>query len=164
MKCACGKTISANKVACAACLAEQEKKAAAAPEPTGVLEILNVAAGDVKLTFDKSNPVETIRAKRIVVDMLRRGYALVVEVERDGKRAYERVQEFDEKAGEYIIADFDPVIAQEADTAEKQEEIGAPVLRVHDVEPEPGKKRGRGRTRLPMETTKATGIGRSAGG
>jgi hypothetical protein len=164
MKCACGKTISGNKVACRSCLDAQVKKALTAPEPTGVLEILNVAAGDVKLTFDKGNPIETIRAKRIVVDMLRRGYALVVEVERGGKRAYERVQEFDEKNGEYIIADFDPVIAQEADKADG--ELPPLPLRQHDISapaPQPVAKKG-GRTRLPMETTKATGIGRSAGG
>lgn len=39
----------------------------------GSVAILNVSAGDTKLTFDKSNPSETIRAARIVKDMLRRG-------------------------------------------------------------------------------------------
>ncbi len=84
------------------------------------LSILNVGAGDVKVSFDKSNPAERIRACRIVKDMLRRGYALLVEVERDGKKAFERALDFDEDRAEYIIADFDPVWAGEADREEKQ--------------------------------------------
>src|SRR5690349_13490100 len=103
-RCACGKVISANKVGCAACMA---KPAAAG---NGVLEILNVQGGDVKISFDKGDVSETIRARRIIQDMLRRGFALVVEVEREGQKAYERVQEFDADRGEYIIADFDPTV------------------------------------------------------
>lgn len=71
---------------------------------TGSLSCLNVAGGDVKITFDTGNIGETIRAKRIITDMLRRGYALLVEV--DG--AYQRAIESDEKRGEYVIADYDP--------------------------------------------------------
>jgi hypothetical protein len=41
--------------------------------------ILNVGTGDTKLVFDKDDPAECIRAARIVADMLRRGYALLVE-------------------------------------------------------------------------------------
>jgi len=39
----------------------------------GEVAILSVGEGDTKLTFDKNNPAETIRAARIVGDMLRRG-------------------------------------------------------------------------------------------
>ena len=46
----------------------------------GQIGILNVGAGDTKLTFDKNNPAECIRSARIVTDMLRRGYALLIEV------------------------------------------------------------------------------------
>jgi hypothetical protein len=158
--CACGRPISANKLACRACLDATVSRSAAAPTFSGVLEILNVQGGDVKITFDKDNPQESIRAKRIVSDMLRRGYALVVEVERDGDRKYERAQGFDEKTGEYIIADFDPVAAQEADT---EEVAGTPPSASEPMQATL-KKRGRTTKRLPMETTKATGIGRSAGG
>ena len=52
----------------------------------GSIAILNVGAGDTRLSFDKANPAEAIRAARIVKDMLRRGYALLVEVERDGQK------------------------------------------------------------------------------
>ena len=47
----------------------------------GTVQILNVAAGDIELRFDPANMGERIRASRIVTDMLRRGYALLVETE-----------------------------------------------------------------------------------
>lgn len=160
--CECGRTISANKKFCREC----------GEKPTGCLEILNVQGGDVKITFDKSNDAESIRARRIIQDMLRRGFALVAEVERDGERKYERVREFDAERGEYIIADFDSLEAAKVDSAEPIPPEGIPTL--HSVEGmckcgRPAYHRGsckgaRSTRRLPMETTKATGIGMSAGG
>lgn len=78
----------------------------------GNVSILNVAAGDLSLTFDKNNPVETIRAARVCRDMLRRGYALLIEVERDGKKAYERALDFREDICCYVIADYDHFATQ----------------------------------------------------
>lgn len=107
----------------------------------------------MKITFDKNNVAETIRAKRIVSDMLRRGYALVVEVKRKGKTAYERIKAFDEARAEYIIADLDSEVAAEADKQVDSNIVTPP-------------KRGRPpkTSRLPMQSTRATAIGRSAGG
>lgn len=81
----------------------------------GELGILNVGAGDTKLSFDPKNPAECIRAARIVKDMLKRGYALLVQ-KQDG--TYTRVLEFDDKTYEYIIADFDPIEAAAHDSTE----------------------------------------------
>lgn len=39
----------------------------------GQIGILNVGAGDTKLTFDKNNPAERIRSARIAHLMLMRG-------------------------------------------------------------------------------------------
>lgn len=124
----------------------------------GSLSCLNVAGGDVKITFEKSNIAETIRAKRMIADMLRRGYALLVEV--DG--AYQRAIEFDEQHGEYVVADYDPsyrppstmptIREEEPDAETKETEIEAP------------KKKRNGRRRLAMESTNAVGVARSAGG
>lgn len=112
---------------------------------SGTLEILNVGRGDVKISYDSNDAAEAIRAKRIINDMLRRGYALLVEV--DGKHS--RVKEFDEKAGEYVIADFDPE-AEEPPSAEEQVTAQGK-----------GKHGGR---RIRMERATATGIGPTAGG
>jgi hypothetical protein len=132
---------------------------------SGTLEILNVGAGDIKISFDHQNCSEAIRAKRIVTDMLRRGYALLVEVE-PGKWA--RATGFDETKGEYLIADFDPVEAAEKDMQEAHL-IGSELIRRDkDGPPSPPspKKRGayRKRGRAPMEKTKTTAVARSAGG
>ena len=82
--------------------------------------ILNVGTGDTKITFDPNNPAEMARSARIVEDMLRRGYALLVEVERNGEKAFERVREFRPESCEYIIADFDSEAAAVADAAEAE--------------------------------------------
>lgn len=121
---------------------------------TGQVGILNVGTGDTKLSFDPKNPAERIRAARIVADMLKRGYALLVEVERKGVKSYQRIEKFDEEKCEYIIADFDPVTAQEADKNEEtetQETLSAPKRKI--------------KTRaIKAESTKAVGVPRRAGG
>lgn len=126
----------------------------------GELCILNVGVGDTKLTFDKRNPAETIRAGRIVRDMLRRGYALLVQsgTDSDGKAIYSRAIDFDENAGEYIIADFDSVIAAENDGNENDEP---------SAEKETASRAPRGskaRRRVPANATKAVAVARTAGG
>lgn len=71
----------------------------------GEVGILNVGSGDTKLLFDKDNPVETERAKGIVQDMLKRGYAILVQVgEKDGEPLFQRAKGFDPATCEYIIA------------------------------------------------------------
>src|SRR5262245_46575238 len=79
-------------------------KAVRCEETMGHLNILNVYEGDVEISFNTNDAAEAIRARRIITDMLRRGYSLLIEV--DG--AFQRAIDFDEKVGKYIIADFDP--------------------------------------------------------
>jgi len=133
----------------------------------GQVGILNVGTGDTKLSFDKNNPAERIRAARIVTDMIRRGYALLVEVERNGEKAFQRVEKFDEDKCEYIIADFDPVTAAEQDAAEaesneenqEQQAPAAPPAKSLSL-----KKRGPSTKRLDAATTRAVAVPRRAGG
>jgi len=140
---------------------------------TGEIGILNVGAGDTKLTFDKSNPAECIRSARIVTDMLKRGYALLVEVERNGVKAYERVREFREDTCEYIIADFDPVVADQVDRATSQAETATPEIHDEQAAATPTENRAQAKLRgRPASKTRAvhasqtTGVAvaRSAGG
>jgi hypothetical protein len=64
----------------------------------GELGILNVGAGDTKLTFDPSKPAEVKRAGKVVKDMLKRGFAILIEVGKDEKGPlYRRATGFDEK-------------------------------------------------------------------
>lgn len=95
----------------------------------GELGILNVGAGDTKLVLDREDPASLVRAARMIKDMLRRGYALMVE-DPPGSKKYTRVREFREDTFEYIIADLDPEQAERADVAER---TAAPVMRPHAV-------------------------------
>lgn len=130
----------------------------------GSVGILNVGDGDTKLSFDPNNPAERIRAARIVRDMLRRGYALLVEVEANGKKSFARATDFREDVCEYVIADFDPITAAQADAEETD----------HDDETQQGAAapagtpapRGRGRPRkvIKAESTRAVVVAPIAGG
>lgn len=142
----------------------------------GEIAILSVGSGDTKLIFDNKNPAETIRAARIVKDMLRRGYALLVEVDQpDGTKAFQRVREFREATNEYVIADFDPTAAPyepaprqtpEVDHEEAGEAApdSPPASGAETAPTRP--KRGRPRTRTIPATgpTRAVAVARSAGG
>ena len=83
------------------------------------LAILNVGEGDTKLSFDSKDLAEQIRAERIVKDMLRRGYMLLVETD-DGKLV--RATDFDPETSEYVIADLDPDYDPETENREETEE------------------------------------------
>ncbi len=133
----------------------------------GEVGVLNVGAGDTKLSFDPSNPAERIRAARIVRDMLRRGYALLVEVETDGRKAFTRAIDFDENVCEYVIADFDPVAAAEADAeeethAQEQGQAGAPAAPRAGKASPPGRKVTK-RT-VKAESVRSVAVAPSAGG
>ena len=145
---------------------------------TGTIGILSVGAGDTRLTFDKDNPVESIRSARIVTDMLRRGYALLIEVDDgQGGKAFQRVTRFREDTAEYIIADFDPVQAAAANLQETQkygeEQEVAPTTNdaagssTSHQSPAP-KRRGSPakavERAIPAAGTRGVAIARSAGG
>lgn len=112
----------------------------------GEIGILNVGAGDTKLTFDKSKPLEIRRASKVVADMLARGFAILVEVGRDEKGPlYRRAEAFDPETCEYLI-------------------VGAPDENEAAEQDQP-KKRGRPPTRrIPAASTRAVAVARSAGG
>lgn len=134
----------------------------------GEVGILNVGAGDTKLVFDPDNPADMIRAARIVKDMLRRGYALLVDSGRrddQGRPIYQRAKDFDESKCEYIIADFDPLIAAEEDakhddSAQPPAEAGSETLGPQVS----GKRRGRPLKRVKAQDVNVVAVARSAGG
>lgn len=131
----------------------------------GEVGILSVGAGDTKLSFDKSNPAERIRAARIVKDMLRRGYALLVEVD-DGKggKVFRRAKDFDEDVCEYIIADFDPVEAAEHDAQESESaEVEGKSKATEVSQGPPPAKRARTK-RVDAESTRSVAVARTSGG
>lgn len=115
----------------------------------GEIGILNVGAGDTKLSFDPAQPAERKRAAKVVKDMLRQGYAILVQVgEKNGKPLYQRAEAFDPETCEYLI-------------------VGTPA-EVDDgteIAPAPRKPRkGKSVRGLPAERTHAVAVSRSAGG
>jgi len=141
----------------------------------GEVGILNVGAGDTKLTFDNSNPMETARACRIVKDMLKRGYALFIEVGRNGddQPVYRRALDFDEATAEYIIADYDPLAARSEPTPAppadedqpdvEEEETGRAAPPAAEA-PAPAKRGRPAKKRVPAAKTNAVAVARTAGG
>jgi hypothetical protein len=115
----------------------------------GSLSILNTGAGDIEMKFNKDNQQEVDKAKEVITDMLRRGYAIFIE---DAMGETYRVTEFDPQNNCYIIKDApqdEPV--EEAEQAPGEEEAA----------PAPKK---RGRKAVHVTEAKATAVGRSAGG
>ncbi len=98
-------------------------------EFNGMLEVLNVREGHMTFRFDRDDKKETEKARKVITDMLARGYSILVETD----SGVHRVTKFNPKHDYYIV-----------------KEIG-----------EDGKKKTK---KFPMKTTKATGIGRTAGG
>lgn len=138
---------------------------------SGSLGILNVGAGDTKLTFDKDNPMERARSARIVTDMLKRGYVLFIEVPGHEGKAYQRVLEFKEDVCEYIIADLDPTVAApepEKETtihepsSEAEGEAGSPA-EDEAAAPPPRGRRGK-RKSVDAGAVRGVAVGRTAGG
>lgn len=121
----------------------------------GEVGILNVGAGDTKITFDPAKPREREIAKRTVTDMLQRGYAILVQVgEKDGRPLYMRAESFDPATCEYLVVGApDEVGGAGMDGA-------PPIVGPHERAP---RKRGR-KARVPAESVRAVAVARSAGG
>lgn len=139
------------------------------PTEAGTVGILNVGDGDTKLSFDPRNPAERIRAARIVRDMLRRGYALLIEVEHNGEKVFTRATDFREDVCEYVIADLDPVAAAAADAAEEEAHAKQDQAQPAGESPaQEAPRRGRGRppkqVAVPAETARAVVVAPVAGG
>lgn len=123
----------------------------------GTVAVLNIGEGDIKLTFDKDNPAECIRAARVVKDMLRRGYALLVEVSVDGEKKFMRAKDFDEAVCEYVIAAgpdaYEAVPLPDGDANAPKTKTKTPKTKAKTTQ-----------RRVPAETTRAVAVGRTAGG
>lgn len=126
----------------------------------GEVGILNVGAGDTKLTFDPKKPEDSKRSAGIVKDMIRRGFVLLIEVGSDDRGPiYRRALDFDEEVAEYIIVG-DPVVAAASTTAKEhtdEQKSSVPAKRGRKAEKV-------GRRRVPARSTNAVAVARTAGG
>lgn len=107
----------------------------------GVLEVLSIGRGDLKLSVG-DNPDDREQAQALIEEMLRKGYAIFVETD-DGP---ERVTAFNPRRMTYTIAD-----------GPSGEEPPAPAAKA--------RKATKRRTRsVPVSGSRATAVGRTAGG
>lgn len=70
------------------------------------LDILNIGAGHLRLSFDPANPEDKAKAEKAVSDMLARGYSIFVEVPDKRTKTGVRtcpVRAFEPETCEYII-------------------------------------------------------------
>lgn len=113
------------------------------------LSILNVSEGDTKLSFDPNKPIERERAARIVTDMLKRGYAILIHTGGPHGKPV-RATGFDPNTCEYLI---------EGLSAHEEDEIA----RIMSGDSKGKKKRGRP-ARVPAATASAIAVARTARG
>lgn len=147
----------------------------------GELSVLNCAAGDINIKFDKDDPKDVENARKIIQDMQRRGYVIFIQ---DGKET-KRVDGFDPKTCEYLLREPEtetPIksvirVARrssicykchkpiEAGTSYYELKIRKTHISCGEPVIEDGrKKRQRQMRRVPMTKTKATGIAPTSGG
>lgn len=103
------------------------------------VEVLNAADGHLTIKVG-DDPKEHAQAKKVIEDMLKRGYAIFIELD-DGTT--QRVKAFNAADEEYIVMDV-PV----------RQPPGRP----------PGVKNKKKTKRVPMSKARATGLAPTAGG
>lgn len=113
------------------------------------IDVLNTGQGHAEINFNPADPVDLVRAKSIIEDMLKLGYCLFI-VGEDGQAT--RVQSFCTQTGRYIIGD----------------RTGLPQAEPLEEAPtSPPDKPRRGRPPkygVPMDAVRPVAVGRSAGG
>lgn len=108
---------------------------------TGFLDVLNVGSGHLTFKFDKDDAAEVEKAKKVITDMLKRGYMIFV---KDGGEQV-RVRQFDAEREEYILEEPDVIPEPEPEA----------------IAPRRGRPPGK---RVGMRGAQATGVGPTAGG
>lgn len=129
----------------------------------GILEVLSIGKGDLKIEIGDTNH-DRAKAQQVIEEMLRKGYTLFVETA-DGPL---KVTKFLPDKMAYLVADT-PDVAPDSDELEDDKPAEP-----EDAEPSParpaagiktaGGKRGRPPRTVPVPGSKTTAIGRTAGG
>lgn len=117
------------------------------PESTGSISVLNVGEGDVVVTFNGLDDTEAEKALRMLEDMQKRGYAILVKQPDD---TYRRAESIDRETQSYVV-----VVPDELPKVGEDEAAPAEATKP---------KRGGRRVRQPIRETHAVGVARSAGG
>jgi hypothetical protein len=119
----------------------------------GMLSVLSVGKGDLRLTVGGDDPDEIEKGRKVIEEMLRAGYGIFVETD----KGLTRVKRFNPKRMTYVITEI-------VDEPPKPMESVAPAEPAKPVHPN-GRRRHRTTEReVPVAGSRATAIGRTAGG
>lgn len=125
------------------------------PKP-GDLQILSVGEGDTTYSFNAESAAERAKAKKIVEDILKKGYAIFVTVgDLKGEPMYVRAKSFDPVTGEYLIfglSDEELEEMKEGKPRVAKKKVGRP------------RKKKASAKRVPATKARAVAVARSAGG
>ena len=105
----------------------------------GVLEVLSVGKGDIKLVVGGDSPEEIEKGRQVIEEMLRKGYAIFVETDKGPSR----VKKFNPRRMTYLISEI-----AEGEPADS----GGP------------QKRKVTQKEVPVAGSRAKAVGRTAGG
>lgn len=128
----------------------------------GMLEVLSVGKGDLKITVGGDDPEEIEKGRKVIEDMLRAGYSIFVETDKGPSR----VKKFNPKRMTYSISmegETEPLASPERKTSgeEVTPEVAAPSRK------SPVRRSGSSRnglTEVPVAGSRSTVVGRTAGG
>lgn len=124
----------------------------------GMLDVLSIGHGDVKLTLDTGDPEDVERARQLIEEMMRKGYGIFVDTD-DGPT---KVHEFNPRRMSYMILETP---GNELASAPAPKALAAgPAVRADEVIPPKRAKRGRKLREVPVAGSRATAVGRTSGG
>ena len=133
----------------------------------GHLAILSVGSGDTKLTCDPNDKAGMKEFARIVKDMLRRGYSLLIDtgiLDDKGRPLFRRAKGYDAETHEYIIAGIDPEAAKEV-TKKETASVNQPSTETRKKgRPAEGDKVAKGGYRVPASQCNGVAVAHTAGG
>jgi len=98
----------------------------------GALCILNITQGDMKISFDKDKPEEVEHARKVIDDMLKRGYTILVQ----WGSGWRRAKTFIPSRDTYVIETSEK--KEDGTTEVKKEEVPARKARAMAVAPTAG--------------------------
>lgn len=112
----------------------------------GMLEVLSIGKGDLRLTVGGDDPEEIEKGRKVIEEMLRKGYTIFVETDKGPSR----VRKFNPKRMTYLISEIveEEPAPTEAKTKPRAARRGRKVVD-RDV---------------PVAGSRATAVGRTAGG
>jgi hypothetical protein len=124
----------------------------------GMLEVLSIGKGDLKLSIGGDDPEDIEKARQLITEMLKKGYSIFVETDKGPSR----VKRFNPKRMTYIISE---VVEDALPVADKRTDPrpGSPVKPDEIITSHRGRRRVTD-VHVPIAGSRATAIGRTAGG